>query len=63
VTVEDALEESDDEEDPRSVVQHDWTEYNVTNPNHYPVSYLDQWGHSQTCPYIQYTFDGQILMI
>src|SRR6266851_5857871 len=49
-TVEDALEDDSNKEDPCSVVQQDWTEYDVTNPNHYPISYLNQWGHSQTCP-------------
>ncbi len=45
-TVEDALESDDNEEDPHSILQRDWTEYDVTNPNHYPVSYLNQWGCS-----------------
>jgi len=40
--VEDAPEDSDDEDDPQSILQRDWTEYDVSNPNHYPISYLDQ---------------------
>src|SRR6266851_4997843 len=52
VTVEDAPESDDEEGNPCSIVQCKWTEYDVTNPNHYPISYLDHWGRFQTCPYI-----------
>jgi len=55
--VEDAPEGDDDKEDPYSILQCDWTEYDPTNLNHYPVSYLNQWGYSQTCPYIYYNFN------
>src|SRR5216683_1295390 len=63
VTVEDALDSESNEEDPYSIVQRDWTEYDVTNPNHYPISYLDHWGRFQTCPYIHYIFDNGVPMI
>src|SRR5216683_452472 len=63
VTVEDALDSESNEEDPYSIVQRDWTEYDVTNPNHYPVSYLNQWGRFQTCPYIHYIFDEGVPII
>jgi hypothetical protein len=55
--VEDAPES---EEDPCSVLQQDWTEYDPTDPTHYPVSYLDQWGCSQICPYFHIIFDNSI---
>jgi len=61
--VEDALDSDSDEEDPHSIVQHDWTEYDLTDPNHYPISYLDEFGRSQTCPYICYIFNEGIPMI
>src|SRR6266851_3927500 len=63
VTVEYAIEDDNNEEDPYSIIQRDWIEYNITNPNHYPVSYLDWWGCSQTCPYICYIFSGSVPMI
>ena len=38
-------------------------EYDPTGSNHYPISYLDEFGRSQTCPYIHYIFNEGIPMI
>jgi hypothetical protein len=53
---EETPESDSDEEDPRSKAQHNWTEYDPTEPNHYRVSYLDEFSWEQTCPYICYIY-------
>jgi hypothetical protein len=54
-----SLNDSDQENRPDDPALEDWMEYDPLDPSHYSVQYTDDFGHSQTCPYIRYVqIDG-----
>jgi hypothetical protein len=48
------LNDSDQENHPDDPALEDWMEYDPLDPSHYSVQYTDDFGQSQTCPYIRY---------
>jgi hypothetical protein len=54
-----SLNDSNQENRPDDPALEDWIEYDPLRPSHYPVQYTDDFGRSQTCPYIRYVqIDG-----